>query len=813
MGAYERFTPTIVRDQLSSTEIELIEDLVGLSYQSGDILYYNGTQLTVLHKGDNSEVLTLVAGLPSWETNTAVGTVTSVSIVSANGVSGTVATETSTPAITLVLGAITPSSVTSSGVVRPSADDGAGLGASGQAWSDLFLASGAVIDFAGDLTLTHSSNLLTLAGGDLALGANSLTMTGSLGTTGARLTKGWFTDLEVTNAIVGSITGNAATVTAADEATDASCFVLFVTAATGNLAVKTNAGLAFNSSTGVLTATGFSGPLTGNVTGNVSGTAATVTGAAQTAITSLGTLTALDVDNININGNTISSTAGVDLNITPLAGQQLVLDGSLEIDGVFMRPVADDGVALGDATHNFSDLFLASGAVINWNAGDVTLTHSAGKMHISGGLFGFSDAAPTAVTGFERVVFEDADGSLSDWSFRIAGGGYAAFNSAASRGTLASPTASGVNDVMLQITAYGHDGTNYLLAGMISFQIPTTTGTNDMPGQIIFYTTSDAASSPTARVIIGHDASFKPDANDGVSLGINGKAFSDLWLASGALIVFNGALTITHSLNLLTIDGGGLALTGLVGIDYNPGSDADTDIITIGVTGAPRVFWDESQDKYSSTKGWEFSAAISPVSNDGAALGTTTLAWADLYLATGGNILVNNANAKRTLVLSAAGGSPTTTIGCGGPTKVEAGTNDIDYWALEFDTTTQERAFWNVQMPDNWDGSTLTAVFVWTNAAGLTTETVRWAIKARAYADSDAIDQAYGSEVTVDDTWLAQGDVHISAATSAITVGGSPAGGQWVVFNVGRIVASDNMTGDARLLAVKIEYGINAYSD
>ena len=70
----------------------------------------------------------------------------------------------------------------------------------------------------------------------------------------------------------------------------------------------------------------------GNVTGNVSGTSATVTGAAQTNITSLGTLTALQVDNININGNTISSTAGTDLNITPLTGQQIVLDETIIID-------------------------------------------------------------------------------------------------------------------------------------------------------------------------------------------------------------------------------------------------------------------------------------------------------------------------------------------------------------------------------------------------------------------------------------------------------------------------------------------------
>ena len=45
------------------------------------------------------------------------GTVTKVSVVTANGVSGTVATDTTTPAITLALGAITPSSVAATGNV------------------------------------------------------------------------------------------------------------------------------------------------------------------------------------------------------------------------------------------------------------------------------------------------------------------------------------------------------------------------------------------------------------------------------------------------------------------------------------------------------------------------------------------------------------------------------------------------------------------------------------------------------------------------------------------------------------------------
>jgi hypothetical protein len=49
--------------------------------------------------------------VPSWEVGDGSGTVTTVSVTTANGVSGTVANATTTPAITLTLGAITPTSV------------------------------------------------------------------------------------------------------------------------------------------------------------------------------------------------------------------------------------------------------------------------------------------------------------------------------------------------------------------------------------------------------------------------------------------------------------------------------------------------------------------------------------------------------------------------------------------------------------------------------------------------------------------------------------------------------------------------------
>jgi hypothetical protein len=57
-------------------------------------------------------------------------------------------------------------------VCQPDAADGAALGTGTLMWSDLFLASGAVIDFNnGDVVLTHTANTLTLSGGTLVANA------------------------------------------------------------------------------------------------------------------------------------------------------------------------------------------------------------------------------------------------------------------------------------------------------------------------------------------------------------------------------------------------------------------------------------------------------------------------------------------------------------------------------------------------------------------------------------------------------------------------------------------------------------------
>ena len=169
--------------------------------------------------------------------------------------------------------------------VSPDADDGAALGTTSLKWSDLFLASGAVVNFnSGDVTLTHSENLLTIAGGNL------------------------------TAPIVTVSTG------LSPDADDGAYL-----------------------------------------------------GAAGTAFSDL-FLAEGGVINWDSGDVTITQTG----NVLAIAGGKVTFDTAPE-------PSATDGAALGSGTVMWSDLFLASGGVINFNNGDVTLTHSSNALAIAGG--------------------------------------------------------------------------------------------------------------------------------------------------------------------------------------------------------------------------------------------------------------------------------------------------------------------------------------------------------------------------------------------------------------------------------------------
>ena len=61
-----------------------------------------------------------------------------------------------------------------------------------------------------------------------------------------------------------------------------------------------------------------------------------------------------------------------------------------------LSPGSSNGTALGTTSLMWSDLFLASGGVMNFNDGNVTITHSANTLTVVGATVAFT--ASTAVT-------------------------------------------------------------------------------------------------------------------------------------------------------------------------------------------------------------------------------------------------------------------------------------------------------------------------------------------------------------------------------------------------------------------------------
>jgi hypothetical protein len=142
---------------------------------------------------------------------------------------------------TIRLGATSTGAIEFSRAAVPTADDGVALGTTSLKWADLFLASGSVINWNnGDLTLTHASNLLTLAGGDLALSSTTaasssttgaLTVAGGLGIGGIAYVEGGIvagSNTATTNVLIagsGSGSGGGALITV-QTGVGVNCFLL-----------------------------------------------------------------------------------------------------------------------------------------------------------------------------------------------------------------------------------------------------------------------------------------------------------------------------------------------------------------------------------------------------------------------------------------------------------------------------------------------------------------------------------------------------------------------------------------------------------
>lgn len=137
------------------------------------------------------------AGLPLWDGaawpgggSGVTGTVTSVSVVSANGISGSVANASTTPAITLSIGAIAPTSVAATGAVTGSNLSGTNTGdqtsVAGNAGTATALQTARTINgvsFDGTANITVPAAAGTLTGSTLASGVTASSLTSAAGGT------------------------------------------------------------------------------------------------------------------------------------------------------------------------------------------------------------------------------------------------------------------------------------------------------------------------------------------------------------------------------------------------------------------------------------------------------------------------------------------------------------------------------------------------------------------------------------------------------------------------------------------------------
>ena len=274
------------------------------------------------------------------------------------------------------------------------------------------------------------------------------------------------------------------------------------------------------------------------------------------------------------------------------------------------NPVSNDGATLGTTALGWSDLYIASGGVIDWANGGVTLTHAVDYLTLGGGHFFVSQTgdAVLGVTGTTAAILRMTD----------SGGGTDAKNG-----------------------QWVYDGSQPAL---------------------VFQFLNDALGATTYPLKV-FPASITPGLNDTAALGTTALMWSDLYLASGALIDFNnGDIVLTHSSNSLTLSGGALYVNSatelLFGLtsntaavmrmtDSGAGTDAKNgDWVYDGGALLFRFLNDALAATNYTLK--IFPTAVTPGLNDVASLGTTALMWSDLFLANLGVINFSNGNVTLT---------------------------------------------------------------------------------------------------------------------------------------------------------------------
>jgi hypothetical protein len=259
----------------------------------------------------------------------------------------------------------------------------------------------------------------------------------------------------------------------------------------------------------------------------------------------------------------VRTAGGVSMARKLFVGTTSTLTGAVTATaGVF--PAAQDGAPLGSSSLQFSDIFLADGAVAAFgDDGEVTLTH----VHDTGLLL--SDASGVGVT---KLMFGDAacfvqqstDGQLdidADAELEItspivdinASTGIALDGAKLTSNWLVSST----NQIQFYDTAiYINSSTDGQLDIVADAEVQIAATAIDINGTV------DMSGLVTVQTGI------VPNAQDGAYLGTSSLQFSDLFLADAAVVAFgdDGEVTLTHvhDSGLLLSDASGVGVTKLM---------------------------------------------------------------------------------------------------------------------------------------------------------------------------------------------------------------------------------------------------------
>ena len=219
---------------LTATTDVVVPANVGITFGSGEKIEGDNTDLTITSGG--------AINLSSGNTVAVTGALTVTGDLTVNGTTTTLATTNTTVADNIMeLNSGISASSNDAGIIIERGSTGNNAAILWDESADKFtmgLTTATAGDKSGGISLSGVSTLVANLEGDVT---GDVTGTADVATVGS-------------------------TVTLADESSDTTCNVLFATAATGNLPLKTGTNLTFNSSSGMLTAPGFTGDLTGTAT-------------------------------------------------------------------------------------------------------------------------------------------------------------------------------------------------------------------------------------------------------------------------------------------------------------------------------------------------------------------------------------------------------------------------------------------------------------------------------------------------------------------------------------------------------------------